>query len=626
MAPIIIHDPYGLLPGRNPHFENDPAINANPQRDRRVSIQAVFQKSLLVLTTAATIVSCIPHCRTMGTLATRSISLLSTTTSNVNRLKNGSLTNRAAAITKIAGVSLGLAGVATSTPMLIIASLTADTAFQTFEAIQALRQDDLTGFFHLGAVAVNILMLSATVVCASSGVVLALSLTACVINATAMVGLAGLSGVNRSPTGVICYAALVILSMINTIVLVIAMDGKIIRGNYKLAAQDGWFKDSDEVQWKFCQVKSHHKYGGQYETIRTGVAHKGDILEFEVPTNRIEGTLIVESGNSTFVNNLTFAQHVERINVPTPQEMATQQIPTLPFMGPAIAFEQDVALLGEDGIPQRDNNDDPHLYTIDVHARDTEREIAVRLLAERVPMHDQEEVRRNVRAFKTYLNNLPDSLKKRRAQRALEGDNVYRDEYGPMLPGQSALIARLWHFSDTYTPPPGQGVNVNREREMARDDMVLGLSRCFNPDGRRVCDPGKVARLVVAVLQGRLSGVNIDRVPIPINGDTSVEFVITDAMREQAIQQLATAAINEFFAVEANRTLEEAALIKAAETFIGAKPGIDREEFLKQIADYLCNAGAENQHILGVPPAGNIFQRRWEASTKIQTAWRARTR
>ncbi len=66
------------------------------------------------------------------------------------------------------------------------------------------------------------------------------------------------------------------------------------------------------------------------------------------------------------------------------------------------------------------------------------------------------------------------------------------------------FVARLWHFAEAAP-----------DAEEAKVGLVSGLV-----DSQHSCDHGKVQRLVIAVLQGRLAGVEIDRLDAVVNWTT----------------------------------------------------------------------------------------------------------
>ena len=68
------------------------------------------------------------------------------------------------------------------------------------------------------------------------------------------------------------------------------------------------------------------------------------------------------------------------------------------------------------------------------------------------------------------------------------------------------LIARFWHFANTYVPVEGD--NAAAENENLRQSILTGIANGLKHDntigGHVVCDPGKIQNLAVLTLQGRL--------------------------------------------------------------------------------------------------------------------------
>ena len=68
-------------------------------------------------------------------------------------------------------------------------------------------------------------------------------------------------------------------------------------------------------------------------------------------------------------------------------------------------------------------------------------------------------------------------------------------------------MARLWFFASTYTDPNAKNNDdVEKEQENAKYSIVSSLADAIETDGHRVCNPGKIQRLLVGVLQGRMEG------------------------------------------------------------------------------------------------------------------------
>lgn len=79
------------------------------------------------------------------------------------------------------------------------------------------------------------------------------------------------------------------------------------------------------------------------------------------------------------------------------------------------------------------------------------------------------------------------------------------------------LIARFWHFANAYIPEADDitvapGASLELVRDTIRTGIVNGLADGLQQDSKTsshvVCDPGKVQRLVVSTLQGRLKGAD----------------------------------------------------------------------------------------------------------------------
>jgi hypothetical protein len=180
-----------------------------------------------------------------------------------------------------------------------------------------------------------------------------------------------------------------------------------------------------------------------------------------------------------------------------------------------------------------------------------------------------------VNEFINYVNQQPESDRKSKILRALNGPAEAASLFPSLMEGEFSIvglmmtgnevIARLWHYISQITNPD--------DKEAAKTAMLNGLSRCFNEGGSRICNPGKVQHLVIAVLQGRLNGVQIDEVP---EDDDIIVVVPT------------TLAINSFFlnpdhmALLDDEKFEE--LLQAAGKFADENPGIDRKKFFDRIA------------------------------------------
>ena len=103
--------------------------------------------------------------------------------------------------------------------------------------------------------------------------------------------------------------------------------------------------------------------------------------------------------------------------------------------------------------------------------------------------------------------------------------------------------------------------------------MITALSTSYTGNEERVCNEGKVQRLVINVLQGHLPGVDVDQIPAEV---------------------AAAAALNMFFNVERNRGIaNRGELLAAAELFCQENPRVGMLGFLAGIREYA--NGAEMQ-------------------------------
>lgn len=94
------------------------------------------------------------------------------------------------------------------------------------------------------------------------------------------------------------------------------------------------------------------------------------------------------------------------------------------------------------------------------------------------------------------------------------------DEFGSLLSGPVAsyglamtpkeFLGRLWHFVSFFRDPRLDAELQRRDQENLRASMISGLADSIEEDGRLVCNPGKLQRMAISLLQGRLEGVRID--------------------------------------------------------------------------------------------------------------------
>jgi hypothetical protein len=202
-----------------------------------------------------------------------------------------------------------------------------------------------------------------------------------------------------------------------------------------------------------------------------------------------------------------------------------------------------------------------HAERIDVHAsgRDARTKDAIERLRQHQRAIDISSIEaRAVADFRSYLRKSAHK-KKELAERALAGPP--NGDFGSLLSDSriyidglicsgSEIIARLWTYASTLETP---------DDVCAKDAMISALAESFNDTGDRVCNPGKTQRLIVAVLSGRLAGVDVDEV--------------------QTLPDLT----NAFFALPENiRINDRATFIEAMEVFRSTYPSFQQWETLER--------------------------------------------
>lgn len=124
------------------------------------------------------------------------------------------------------------------------------------------------------------------------------------------------------------------------------------------------------------------------------------------------------------------------------------------------------------------------------------------------------------------------------------------------------LIARLWRFATSLAD---EADRVNAVR-----GIISALEESSNEDNFLMCNQGKVQRLVIAVLQGRLAGVNIEN--LDLNAEENIP--IPDAIR--------------LFFTPARQEIEQLEpLLQEANLFLDENPRINRDLFMQEIRNYI---------------------------------------
>jgi ankyrin repeat protein len=167
----------------------------------------------------------------------------------------------------------------------------------------------------------------------------------------------------------------------------------------------------------------------------------------------------------------------------------------------------------------------------------------------------------------SYLEGLPESGKKTLALKALSGPREAFDNFPPLLDKESfscnrfsltgkELIGRLWGFIS--------GCDPNNQYE-CKEGMVTALSTSFE-HGSLVCNQGKTQRLLIAVLQGRLKGVQIDDLAPVLSPDHALAHFFKNERRQH---------IN-----------NKEQLLAEANSFLEDNPIVHRESFMAKLEEY----------------------------------------
>lgn len=134
-----------------------------PIRQIPLTTSTSLQKGLFILTVACGALSLIPGLRTAGSLATRSATFLTSSANCAKRWSHEDTLSRINKCTKIATVTLGIAGIVISSPLFITASLAIDLAIQLLETAKSLYHRENTILLHLGIIAVDTFALAGIV-------------------------------------------------------------------------------------------------------------------------------------------------------------------------------------------------------------------------------------------------------------------------------------------------------------------------------------------------------------------------------------------------------------------------------------------------------------------------------
>jgi hypothetical protein len=236
-------------------------------------------------------------------------------------------------------------------------------------------------------------------------------------------------------------------------------------------------------------------------------------------------------------------------------------------------YKDDVEL---DEIKERIANRETAAKKIDVHSLDRDDRLicGVRALFEH-QKHIQytnclyEQTANEIREFIKTLTI--SDYKKSMALNALFAPQRQNESFGPFISNSNPLyiknhnispkllLVHLWFYLLQLAEP---------DRTNAKISMIHALVDCYDDFGKRVCNAGKLQRLIVNTLQGRLDGVEID-----------------------TFSNLKSLTVNEavqiFFSKEEYQEITlKKALFTAAHDFCKKNNNFDKTLFMKDIYDY----------------------------------------
>lgn len=297
----------------------------------------VLQKGLLLLSVAFGALSLIPPFRFAGSLATRSVAFLSTSSLSCDSWSKSNALGRLMSCTKLAAVTVGLVGVAVGSPLLVIASLAADLGIQTINAASNLYKGNVgKSLINQSMMVINALALSAMIVGSWP-----LMVAAAAISAVAMAAIAIKVAVEAKDKGdafeAICYGALAVLGAASAMSVA-------ERYSYTATKAHFWIKNNRDTLVTF------YGRGGQI----VGQVRPGELKELIVPVEQC-GISILGGPNSTIpfgdymirsspltkglgvgisADNYTYTSNLIHPALPV------DQFPTVPVTGTVIATKE----------------------------------------------------------------------------------------------------------------------------------------------------------------------------------------------------------------------------------------------------------------------------------------------
>jgi hypothetical protein len=243
-----------------------------------------------------------------------------------------------------------------------------------------------------------------------------------------------------------------------------------------------------------------------------------------------------------------------------------------------------------------------YAFGINVHdaGRDDATTAAYRLLLEAQRVLSSSTIQGAYGDFMRALDGLTNESLKRKVRIALGLEAASGGGFGALNDGRITscglntnyqdYIGRLWHFASNYADPLATTPETQaREQENARRSLFGALATSIEADGHLVCNPGKLQRIAVGVLQGRLPGVNIDGSVV----EESVRDSVTSASSASSSSESFVnnnLAWQMFETTKPYRTPFTAQTFRErAEAFIGENPRVNAPWLRQEIEDFIKN-------------------------------------
>lgn len=309
-----------------------------------------IQRGLLGLSVVFATLSLLPPLKFVGSLALRSSSFLSATTICAEKWAKSDLLSKMTKCAKVAVVALGIAAVAASKSMLLVAALTADIGLQAIEIGKSIYHSDYAKTaIHAGVLAVDAFTLAAALTASWP-----LMTTAAAISALMLTGATIKAACEALTSGdcfeAWCYGTLALLNVISAFKIAEISRSVAVTSHYKVTnthEHDLVFKDAkgniiitakpgETVTFEVATDKTSPNY--VLVPIYNQTTQKTDYHHIIVGY-KVYGSVVDAQGNviekDTFLSK--YSDYEKRISQ---EAMPAKDFPTLPVSGSVIVGRQ----------------------------------------------------------------------------------------------------------------------------------------------------------------------------------------------------------------------------------------------------------------------------------------------